>query len=175
MMPRALLTFVGYQTVWVVSALGAAGGWALAGPVAAALLIGVHLAIGPDRLRLAKLVALCGVLGLAAESLLASSGLITYAAAGPFPPLAPLWIVSLWLAFATTIAEFERLLGANRLLKAAALGALLGPLAYLGGERLGALAFMPPRGVGVAAVSALWALSLPMLMVARARLTHASH
>lgn len=73
-------------------------------------------------------------------------------------PWPPLWLVCLWLLFATTLNHSLRWLS-QRWLLAAALGAIAGPLSYLAGERLGALSL---NHAMLPLLAFAWALGLPL-------------
>lgn len=115
------------------------------------------------------MVLAAAALGFVAESLLLANGLMRYSAPWPTDVLAPAWMVALWAAFGTTIETTRRLLGARPLSKSALLGAVFGPLAYLAGERLGALVFPGGAWPSVLAVAVIWALALPALVALQAR------
>ena len=74
----------------------------------------------------------------------------------------PVWIAVLWAAFAATFhTSFSWLQG--RYVLASVFGAIFGPLAYLGGESLGALQIgIQSRELGLVALSLEWALALPL-------------
>lgn len=164
---RDLLTVVGFQVVWLACALGAAADLPMLGVAAASLLLVWHLAASPRVAPEVALVLLAGAGGVVGESLLVASGAVAYASPTPRLALAPLWIVALWLAFATTIAPTERMLGRWPLAKAAVFGALLGPLAYVAGARLGALT-LPQSGLsGYLPIALVWGIAMPALMAAR--------
>lgn len=114
------------------------------------------------------LVAMASLVGLVVESLFQASGWVVYAAPGPVSILAPLWLVALWVNFALTLNVALRPLQ-RRLGLAAVLGALGGPLAYLGGASLGALHFAAPIPA-LAALALVWALATPTLLVLARRL-----
>jgi Protein of unknown function (DUF2878) len=107
---------------------------------------------------------MAGIVGLIAESSLVAADLVRYSASWPMDAVAPAWIVALWLAFGTTLESTRRLLGTHPFVKSTLLGLLFGPLTYLAGERLGALAFTQPQWQGHLAVAALWGLAYPGLM-----------
>jgi len=167
----SLWLLLGYQGVWLASAFGAAAGSAGPGVAAAALLLGLTLRRAPAPGALLALAGACAALGLLAESALAASGLISYRAAF-HASLAPAWIITLWAAFAVTLSPFRHLLGAFALAKAAVIGAVLGPLAYVAGARLGALTLAEPGWRPLAALAVVWAVSLPALMALATRLDH---
>lgn len=160
-----VLTALAFQVVWIVTALAAARGLSWPGVAAAGALILYHLASTRHRLRTLGLVAACAAIGALCESALAASGIIRYAAGWPnLPTLAPLWLMALWAAFATTLPALRALLGGWPRILLPALGAGLGLLSYLAGERLGALAFTEPRVPGYVAVALSWAGALPLLL-----------
>jgi uncharacterized protein DUF2878 len=154
-----LWNFVAYQCAWFAVILGAAHGMPQAGAAVAVLLAAVHLALRRERAEL-RLIGASIIAGLLVDSALVVSGKVQFAA--PWPPgMAPFWMLSLWIAFATTLNHSLRWL-MTRPLAAALAGALGGPLAYLAGARLGALTLVEPL-VGLTLIAVLWALALGAL------------
>lgn len=145
-----LYNFVAYQLAWFAVILGAANGQALAGTAVALLVTVAHLWMRRDPLEF-KLVCVAAVMGLILDSTLAATGQVRFASAGSLP-IAPFWMLALWIAFATTIHHSLRWL-MRRPVVAAIAGAVFGPLAYLAGAKLGALTLPSP------------AIALPLLAV----------
>jgi hypothetical protein len=162
--PPSLLKLGLFQIVWLACGIGAAVGISWPGILAAAVLVTLHLGAAQQRVRAATTVLAAGALGFVAESLLAVAGLVQYSAAWPTQLAAPAWIVGLWLAFATTLGTTRRLLGPSALIKSALLGVIFGPLSYIAGERLGALALTEPAWRGYIAIAVVWGLALPVLL-----------
>jgi hypothetical protein len=167
---RSLANFAGFQAAWWASVLGAAQGAAWVGIVACAAFVVLQWCLSPRRSADARGVACALAAGLLLDGLLAQTGWIYYSAAVPGLP-APAWILALWAAFAMTLGHSLAWLRPG---SAALFGALGGPLAYLGAERLGAVDLAMP----VAAVVALaigWALASWWLVwvSTRARARHA--
>jgi hypothetical protein len=133
--------FVAYQLAWFAVILGAANGFAWQGALFAAAVTGVHLWLRRDALE-RKLVALSAGIGVLVDSTLAITGQVRFASAWP-EDLAPFWMLSLWIAFATTLNHSLRWLMC-RPVAAAIAGAVGGPLAYLAGAKLGALSIVAP-------------------------------
>ena len=138
---RVLINFALFQIAWFASVVGAANQMPWLGPVAVAAAIAVHLV---NARRIADEVALilsCGAIGAVFDSLLVTSGWVTYASGMLAPGLAPYWIIGMWLSFATTInvslGWFK-----NKPMIAAAFGFVGGPLAYFTGAKLGAMQFI---------------------------------
>ena len=154
-----LFNFVAYQLAWFACVLGAAHDLAWAGTLFAVAVAALHLALRRDPAEL-RLVVSAAAIGFLVDSALARAQFVEFASAD-WTGWAPIWMVSLWMAFATTLNHSLRWL-MTRPLAAAAAGAIGGPLAYLAGARLGALTLVEP-GVGLTLIAVLWALALGAL------------
>jgi len=160
--PRVVANLVFYQAAWLACVLGAAAGKPVWGVLAALAAILWHLSQARRPLDELWLVSLTGLLGGAWDSLLVVLGLVHYPHGAPLPWMAPVWIVMLWMAFATT---FNVCLGwlHGRWWLASAFGLAGGPLAWWAGHRLGALELVSV--LPALAVLALgWAVLMPVLM-----------
>ena len=167
-MKRPILAVaIGYQAVWLCAVAGAGRGLGWPGVAAGALFVAAMLAAATRPAQEAMLAAAAIGAGALLDGGLAASGWLRYAAAWPAPAFAPAWILALWAAFATTLPV---LLPAwlRAPLPAALLGAIGGPLAYLGAARgFGAVEFVAP-GPALATLALGWAVALAVLaMLAR--------
>ena len=160
---RAILELAGFQIVWLASALGAAQGSSAPGVITALVFVALQL-VAERSARMLLSGGIAAIAGAGLETLLARSGLVSYAAPWPGPGIAPLWIITLWLAYGTTMASTVRLLGARPFLNATALGAVFGPLAYIAGARIGALSLSDPLLWTCAVLALAWGILLPMLV-----------
>lgn len=157
------LTLLAYQATWFAAVIGAGNGRWWPGVAAAGLFTLWRLAVSPQR-ALELRLALTGLaLGLLLESLWVHRGLLTYRAAWPWLA-APGWILALWWAFGLSAAPLlgylQRHLGL-----AALLGAVGGPLAYLGAARgWHAVQFAQPPWHGLLALAAGWAVAMSLLV-----------
>ena len=97
------LNYCLYQAGWLACVLGAASGRPWGGAALAAALVVAHLLLVRNQRSELALVAASGVLGAAAESVLLQFELASYASPIPLAKLAPVWIVVLWLQFATLL------------------------------------------------------------------------
>jgi hypothetical protein len=165
---KLVINIVLFQAAWFTCVLGAAHHRAWLGLVAVALAATWHLVRARLPLRELALLAMAGVIGMIFETLLVQSNLTRFSTGAVTPPLAPWWMVAMWVLFATTLNVALRVLRTRTLL-AMALGALGGPLAYYGGEQLGALQF-GPREQALLAIGVGWALLTPLLLRAATRL-----
>ena len=166
---------IGYQIVWFSAVIGAGRGLWWPGVSVAAAFVLLHLALCRQTpaqravdVRLMLVALLCGLI---LDGGLAGSGLADYAAdpltlasGGP-----PVWILAIWASFALTLRHsMSFLLG--RPLVALSLGAIGGPLAYLGAARgWGAIAFAEPRWMAIVALIIGWAIAIPLLTTLASR------
>ena len=165
---RFYANLLGYQAVWWISMLSVAKGLPWIGIAAAAIFVLAQWVASGNRGSDARLVACSILMGIVIDGFLATSGLVQYASATP-SLLAPLWILSIWAAFAMTFNHsFVFLQGRPAL--GAALGAVGGPLAYEGAARLGAVRFDEPAWQAVALLALAWGIALPALAMLAHRL-----
>jgi hypothetical protein len=151
--------FVTYQLAWFAVILGAARGFAWLGAAMALVVTGVHLWLRREPLEF-RLVGIALILGLVIDTTLAATGLVRFASDGNLP-IAPYWMLALWVAFATTLNHSLRWL-MHRPLAAALAGAVFGPLAYLAGEKLGALS-LPSPAIALSTLAASWLAAMGLL------------
>ncbi len=158
-----IVNVVGFQLGWFACVLGAASGTPWLGPLVALPVLGWHLASARRRGPVLGLLLLAGLVGLGLDSLLIRAGLLTFREGIWAEGAAPYWMVVLWMLFASTLnVGLRRLHG--RLLLAAVLGAIGGPLAYRAGVALGAAEATEPRWLTDLAVALAYALATPLLV-----------
>ena len=161
-----LLNFPMFYLGWFACVVGAARGHLWLGPAVVAALLLLHLALTSDPEREARLIVMIGLFGFAVDTLQASAGLYAFTHTSVVPWLCPLWMVALWMVFATTLnSSLAWLAGRYRL--AAALGALCGPVSYVAGARLGAIELSANTLVSLFGIAFVWALAMPALLVLR--------
>jgi hypothetical protein len=163
-----LANFLLYQLTWFACVMGAAGGQAWIGVGVGLLVIGLHLRLAHAMATELKIILLTGLIGALWETLLVSQGWVRYAGGG-WPGFAPLWIIALWLTFATTFNISLRWLQGRHGLSAL-LGLIGGPLAWYAGMRMGALE-LPDPGYDLLAIGLGWAVLMPVLLLLAARMT----
>jgi hypothetical protein len=156
-----------FQAGWFAAVLAAAQGRAWLAALAGIAVCAVHLLRTGDRARALRLMALSGAVGLVCEWLLIGLGFAGYAAAEPIAEFPPVWLAALWLAFGTLLDDALSWLH-GRYALASVLGALVAPLSYYGGEKLGGMMLAAPIWVSLMVIAALWALVMP-IMIAAAR------
>ncbi len=154
---------------WFGCVLSAAWSRPLLGPAIVAVLVVVHMALTDARQR--ELITLLGaaVLGYALDSALVLAGAFDFPPAAAMGVPTTVWMVALWINFATVINGALYWLG-GRLALAAALGFVGGPMAYYGGVRLGALTLPHGSGYMLALVALEWLVATPLVIAAAARI-----
>jgi hypothetical protein len=162
------LNFLFFQIAWFAGVLGAAHGFPWLGPLAVAVVVAYHLAHVADARSELMLLAVAAAIGLVCDSMLVATGWVTYPAGQWHPLLAPYWILTMWVAFATTFNVSMKWLRGRNIL-ASLFGALGGPLSYLGGAKLGAATFVDTTSA-LTALALGWAIIMPLLMAAAAHL-----
>jgi hypothetical protein len=157
-----LINAVAFQLGWFACVLGGANQLPWLGTLVATLIVAWHLRLARRPEREFTLLVAVGALGGVWDSLLVSAGWLAYPSGTLMANTAPHWIVAMWVLFASTLNVSLRWLR-GRWLVAAALGALLGPLAYYAGSKLGGVVIAEPI-FGFAALALGWATFLPLLI-----------
>ena len=157
-----LINFAVFQIGWLSSVVGAAQQMPWLGPVAAVVALLIHFKAARRPIEEFMLVLSCAMIGAAFDSFLLASGWVAYSSGLFSSVLAPYWIITMWMLFATTLNVSMRWLRGRPGL-AALFGLLGGPIAYLTGQKLGGIELSNP----VAAIIALgigWAVMMPILI-----------
>lgn len=156
-------SLIGYQLVWFAAVIGAGHELAWPGVVGMLLYAACQLAAMRHYKADLSLMATAIVLGLLVDSGLIHVGLGSYAAPWPSAMWAPAWILALWATFALTFTQSLRWLQV-RLRAAALLGAIGGPLAYLGASRgWHVVSFVDPAWRALLWLGIGWGLATPTL------------
>lgn len=162
-----LINFLLYQVAWFGCVMGAAAGHPMIGVGLSLLIIGLHLAWSPSPITELRIILLTGIIGGLWETLIVQQDWVRYQGL-TWAGLPPFWIVALWLGFATTFNSSMRWLQPRYGL-ASLLGLIGGPLAWVAGERLGALQ-LPDSGVDLMAIGLGWSVLMPGLLLLTQRL-----
>jgi hypothetical protein len=159
-----VLNFALFQAGWFACVLGGANGMPLAAVAAAGVVIGVSLCWSSgERTGDVRLFLAVALIGFGLDTANLRLGVFTLIGAPRFPHLCPVWLVALWAIFGTTLRGSLSWL-ADRYWLAALLGAVAGPLSYLGGAKLGAVSLPTNRAFSVAALTVAWAVAMPLFV-----------
>lgn len=159
----AVANAAGFNIVWFITVFGAAAGLAWAGPAAFLVFAAVTVSTSPRPRYDYAAMAVFAAAGIVLDSAWSLAGLVSYGAGWPSPQFAPIWLISLWAAFALTIGHSLAWLRPRRAL-AGLFGLLGGGFSYWVGARVGAVETVIPAwqyGLGVGLV---WAVALPALI-----------
>lgn len=156
-----IINFILFQLAWFACILGAAKATPWLGVAVTAVILTWHF----HKARQAKLEALLMLttltIGAIFDQTMLSSHLINYAHHGWSVSIVPVWILALWLGFATALNVSLRWMR-SRQFTAVIFGAVGGPLAYLSAEKLGALTLQSTNTY--IALSIGWAIITPLLL-----------
>jgi hypothetical protein len=150
-----------FKIGWTACVVGAAYGMGWIGVLAATVLVLEHLRTHHSPAGEAWVLAMAACIGLGWESLMVSSGLVNYGEGFWTFGLAPLWIIALWIMFASTLNLGMRWMKAHPLVAATA-GAIGGPLSFYSGSVIGAVEFSDPA-VSLTVIGIGWAFLLPVM------------
>ena len=158
---RSVLNFVAFQIGWFAAVLGAGHGMPWLGVVIVPLVFIANVVLSEDRSQELAVALVAAVMGFMVDTGLVAAGVF---ATVPFlapRPFSPLWMVMLWVNQATTLNGCMAWLR-GRYLAGSLFGAVGGPLAYLGGAKLGAASL--PTTTGLLILGITWAVAFPALL-----------
>jgi hypothetical protein len=159
-----ILNYALLQGGWFICVMGVAWGDPWIGPLVIGLILGLHFWRSRDRRGEIIFVSLAGGLGLLVDSLQKVGGLIVYQQDTlAIAWLAPFYIVSLWMLYASTFTSSMDWMRRSYLLALVA-GALFGPLSYLAGHRLGAISFAHSHEMTLGVLALIWSIANPLLV-----------
>ena len=157
-----ILNFSAAQLGWLGSVIGGAQQMPWIGPLAAVVALIIHFHFAKRPVDEFILIMSCAAIGAAFDSFLVATGWVQYYSGQFSDVMAPYWIITMWMLFATTLnVSLKWLRGRVKL--AAVFGLIGGPLAYIGGEKLGGIDLVNQ----VAALATLgigWAVIMPFLL-----------
>ncbi|MDH3532287.1 MAG: DUF2878 domain-containing protein [Gammaproteobacteria bacterium] len=157
-----LLNVATAQIGWFGSVIGGAQQMPWIGPLIALVALTIHFYFARRPAQELLLIMSCAAIGAAFDSMLVASGWVQYYSGQFSEVMAPYWIISMWILFATTLNVSMRWLR-GRWRMAAVFGLLGGPLAYLGGQKLGGIVLVN-EGAALAALGIGWAVMMPVLL-----------
>ena len=158
-----IANFALFQCAWFAAILGGATGQDFLGSLPALGAVILYLFLRKRRFgREVALLLAIGLLGAVFETALIAAGWIAYTGRAPDSILPPIWIVALWLAFATLPMGGLQWLRGRPWLQTV-LGALSGPLSYVAGVKLGAATLPELPTIAILAIGVGWAIMLPLI------------
>ena len=169
MAATTLINYSLYQVGWFACVLGAAWRFPLVGTAIAVALIAVHAWLARERTIELRLMALALVVGLSVEVIQVLFLTYTFTSGVIVAGLPPPWMLALWVQLATAFRYSLRHVFA-RPVPSMLFGALGGPLAFVAGERLGAITLLPPLTTGLLRLSLCWTVAMLVFHLASRRI-----
>lgn len=157
-----IYNFAAFQIGWFACVVGGANHWPWAGSAVALVIIAIHLVVVRNRGGEILLIVIAGTLGALCDSLLVAAYITQFPSGIIASNTAPVWIIALWMLFATTLNHSLRWLQ-GRYLIATLFGLVGGPAAYYAGHRLGGVEFTDPI-IALTALALIWATVTPLLL-----------
>ena len=165
-----VVNFIGFQVGWFACVLGAANDKELLGIIIALGVIIYHVINQGDSRKELKLVLAATVIGLLWETWVLNLDILRYPSHPEALFWAPTWLIMMWALFATTINLSMGWLK-GRWILSVFMGAVFGPLAFIGGEKLGAVVFLDSI-LSIVTLSIGWGLLMPLLLWIAERINH---
>ena len=156
------LNVISFQIGWFACVLFAAQQQPVVGSAIALVMVVFNIWLSVNRKQTLALVFTISLIGFAWDSVLSQMQILVFTTGLIHPYLAPHWILMMWLLFATTLSVSLRWLY-QRFWLSLLLGAIAGPLAYLGGASLGAV-IIPDHWLATLVLALGWAGLLPLFM-----------
>lgn len=160
---KLIVNFVIFQISWFACVLGAANGMPWQALIFVLVVILLELLLTKANLKNEMiLITTVGIIGATFDQLILNHQLLAYASHGWSNAIVPIWIIALWIGFASTLNVSLRWL--RDYPKSAFLfGAIGGPLAYLAAEKLGAVQLLiTPNSIIALAIG--WGILMPVLL-----------
>ena len=98
-----IINFILFQAGWFIGVLGASYNQTYLALMLSTVILLIHFALIKNRILELKLIVIAGLIGLLFDGALLNFDLIIYNDPGLPYPLAPIWIVMLWMFFAMTL------------------------------------------------------------------------
>lgn len=163
-----LINIIAFKIGWISSVVGVASEFPLLGPVVILAAIAIHLSIAKQPASELLLIVITGIIGGSVDTMMIYAGWLSYPSGMLVPGFSPYWIIAMWMLFATTFNMSFRWLQSKMLL-AAALGAIFGPLSYYFGAKFGAVS-LNSFSSSMIALAVAWGALMPALLILAKRL-----
>ena len=158
-----MINFLLYQSAWFALILGVSYDLVWPGIGFALVTLVVHFFVSTVKRKDLVVLLLTTLLGTIAETVFQLLNVFEIVRGDLWPPIAAPWLIVMWASFSTTLCRsMEWVFKSGK--TALALGFVFGPIAYVGGNRMGAirLELTWERGFMLAII---WALVMLVLSV----------
>lgn len=156
-----------FKIGWLSCVYGAASGLAFEGCILALFIVAFSIKQASNKHAELLTLVLITLVGVIWESLVASQHLMVYATQSNTQleswVMAPYWLIVMWALFATTINQSMAWLK-DKLILAAGMGAIFGPMAFIAGEKLGAVEFAN-ESAAMIVLAVGWGILMPLICI----------
>jgi Protein of unknown function (DUF2878) len=159
---QVILNFILSQLGWFIGVLGAAYHWPWLALLMILVIVGSQLWFATALMPAVTLILLTTAAGAVLDQVMLNHHLLQYQSHGWSTSVVPVWILALWMLFATTLNVSLRWLR-NRPVITALFGAIGGPMAYLAASKLGAV-FIVQTPLSYIVLSVAWACMMLFLI-----------
>ncbi|MCB0345702.1 MAG: DUF2878 family protein [Bdellovibrionales bacterium] len=161
-MKSKTLNFILFQISWFVCVLGAASGYPVVGPILVGLVLAFESKVYEDFPKRLLGYITVALIGVCIDLIAFRSGAFSFTSPSYGIVGYPLWMISLWFAFATTFqSSLSWLKGRYVLLSL--FGLTGGPLAYYSAAQLGAVVLSQTgMAFGLTVIGIAWAVITPL-------------
>jgi hypothetical protein len=164
------INFIIFQACWFACVMGAAKNLGWLGPLLVLITVPLQIHLLTENHRAEILFAIiCGISGSLLETLMIVANVYS-PVDQVWGQVCPPWMAALWFNFAMLVSISLAWLK-GKYAAAAILGGLAGPVAYWGGEKLGALKVAATFNMGYMILAVMWAIALPLLVYLHDSLT----
>ena len=168
---KVAINLILFQAGWFVTVIGVANQSEWIAITCVWIILSTHLYIVTDRQTELLLIIVAGVMGFIIDSVLISQELFSAAGNIGFKGMAPLWLIALWMLFASTVNHSLGWLK-GRYMTSGSLGFIFAPLAYVAGDKFGVLTISTDYSMYqvLLVIGLVWAVATPLLLL----ISHAS-
>ncbi|MEN7342530.1 MAG: DUF2878 domain-containing protein [Pseudomonadota bacterium] len=166
-MRQFIANFILFQLSWLALVGGAGRGLLWPGLLLSSIFLAWELSISQNRKGLCALLALGLVGGVIVDGSYASFNIIDYAM--PAGPLAPWWIMGLWLIFSLTLPQSMAWMRSRPIIGSLMAG-VAAPMSYIAGLKLGAVTFPLGFWPTFAITAATWIPAIYIMVLLSIRL-----
>lgn len=159
---KVVLNYVLFQVGWFACVLGAANHFPWVASLFVLVIVFLQINGAPKQKSEWLLMLVAATIGGFVDQVLLSNQFVAYNANGWSSAIVPVWILALWVSFASTLNVSMRWIR-NKKLVAFLFGAIGGPLAYMAAEKLGAIQ-MTPMTISYVALGFLWGFAMLTLI-----------
>ena len=158
-----IINVIGFYLCWWLTIFGAISENYFIGPIVTMCFIILHLYKVANHKKEDMFLVISFFLGLLIESFLLNLNIVIHKGILVKYNLAPLWAVSLWVCFATTLFHSFKWLSKQYIITAL-LGVFSAPLIYFSMQSLGVISFGVDKIYVALFSSLLWGLFMPLFI-----------